>query len=329
MLYNTQNTVYKGGVNLVIKIYIDTNIFLNMYRSHMKKDIKTLMKLLRDNRSSLVTTSQTMDELSRNRRKIIEELKENLKQAKPQKNILPFTRILDSSDKYLKTNNAYREAIDSTLKELESIAQNKEKDPVHSAVLKIYTSPTILDSNESIFQRAYKRTLIGNPPSSDKYTVCDELIWETLLEYGAKQKNDLVLVSNDGTFHRDNEFLEEEYEKVSGGKLFVCRDIIDGFNIAGLEVPETALFSQQNIKWTNIISSALENLGGSASLNSLYDEVTDMMYFADYGSKHDNKEKESTIRGILQRFCGECESVYNGKVDLFRQVGDGVWELKK
>ena len=57
------------------------------------------MKLLRDNRSSLVTTSQTMDELSRNRRKIIEELKENLKQAKPQKNILPFTRILDSSDK--------------------------------------------------------------------------------------------------------------------------------------------------------------------------------------------------------------------------------------
>ena len=112
MLYNTQNTVYKGGVNLVIKIYIDTNIFLNMYRSHMKKDIKTLMKLLRDNRSSLVTTSQTMDELSRNRRKIIEELKENLKQAKPQKNILPFTRILDSSDKYLKTNNAYREAID-------------------------------------------------------------------------------------------------------------------------------------------------------------------------------------------------------------------------
>ena len=295
----------------------------------MKKDIKTLMKLLRDNRSSLITTSQTMDELSRNRRKVITELKENLKQVKPQKNILPFTRTLDSSDKYQKANNAYGDAIDSMLQELEFIAQNKEKDPVYSAVLKVYTSPTILESNESIFQCAHKRKLIGNPPSSDKYTVCDELIWETLLEHGRKQKNDLVLVSNDGTFHRDNEFLSAEYGKVSGGKLFVCSDIIDGFKIAEIEVPVTALFSQQNMKWTNIISSALENLGGSASLNSLYDEVTDMMYFADYGSKHNNKEKESTIRGILQRFCSECESVYNGKVDLFRQVSDGVWELRK
>ena len=109
----------------------------------------------------------------------------------------------------------------------------------------------------------------------------------------------------------------------------MCRDIIDGFKIAGMEVPATTLLSQQNMKLTNIISSELENLGGRASLNNLYDEVTDMMYFADYGSKSDNKEKESTIRGILQRFCSECESVYNGKVDLFRQVSGRVWELKK
>ena len=122
--------------------------------------------------------------------------------------------------------------------------------------------------------------------------------------------------------------MEEEYEKVSAESC-LCRDIIDGFKIAGMEVPATTLLSQQNMKLTNIISSELENLGGRASLNNLYDEVTDMMYFADYGSKSDNKEKESTIRGILQRFCSECESVYNGKVDLFRQVSGRVWELKK
>ena len=48
------------------KIFIDTNIFLDMYRANIQKDIKTIMQFLYQNKKYFITTEQSINEFLRN-----------------------------------------------------------------------------------------------------------------------------------------------------------------------------------------------------------------------------------------------------------------------
>ena len=49
------------------KIFIDTNIFLDMYRANLQSDISTLLGFIFKNKKYFITTEQSINEFTRNR----------------------------------------------------------------------------------------------------------------------------------------------------------------------------------------------------------------------------------------------------------------------
>lgn len=312
------------------KIFIDTNIFLDMYRANIQKDIKTIMQFLYQNKKYFITTEQSINEFLRNRRKVLNEALDDFKKKTNIDNgTTTFLRSLASFKKYDDSLKKFQEQKKSIIEEIKDKIENPQNDDVFSKFKKLCKADNVILLSDEIIDSAIRRKFAGNPPMSDKKTCCDEIIWESLLSHETEQKEDLIIVSNDGTFSDDGEFLCNEYKTKTGKDLTVCKEIIEAYRIVGVKPSKKTEQAEENLKWTDIIITALTNLGGEAALTDIYDEVSDILYYNDCRSKMQNKAKESTIRGVLQRFSSDCPSVYNGKKDLFHQISEGVWALRQ
>lgn len=312
------------------KIFIDTNIFLDMYRANIQKDIKTIMQFLYQNKKYFITTEQSINEFLRNRRKVLNEALDDFKKKKNIDNgTTTFLRSLASFKKYDDSLKKFQEQKKNIIEEIKDKIENPQNDDVFSKFKKLCKADNVILLSDEIIDSAIRRKFAGNPPMSDKKTCCDEIIWESLLSHETEQKEDLIIVSNDGTFSDDGEFLCNEYKTKTGKDLTVCKEIIEAYRIVGVKPSKKTEQAEENLKWTDIIITALTNLGGEAALTDIYDEVSDILYYNDCRSKMQNKAKESTIRGVLQRFSSDCPSVYNGKKDLFHQISEGVWALRQ
>lgn len=312
------------------KIFIDTNIFLDMYRANIQKDIKTIMQFLYQNKKYFITTEQSINEFLRNRRKVLNEALDDFKKKTNIDNgTTTFLRSLASFKKYDDSLKKFQEQKKNIIEEIKDKIENPQNDDVFSKFKKLCKADNVILLSDEIIDSAIRRKFAGNPPMSDKKTCCDEIIWESLLSHETEQKEELIIVSNDGTFSDDGEFLCNEYKTKTGKDLTVCKEIIEAYRIVGVKPSKKTEQAEENLKWTDIIITALTNLGGEAALTDIYDEVSDILYYNDCRSKMQNKAKESTIRGVLQRFSSDCPSVYNGKKDLFHQISEGVWALRQ
>lgn len=313
----------------MIKIFIDTNIVLDMYRKNLANDISILMNFIFANKKLFITTEQSINEFKRNRRSRLEEAYESFqKTSEISPHNSSLLRSFPSYDKYSAELKKYNEHREKLLSDIREIINNKNKDFIYSKFAKLCRPECVIKTIDATVDRALKRKAVGNPPTSDKYTVGDEVIWESLLEYGKEHKNDLTIVTNDKTFFRNFEFLSDEYASVAGGKLNVVESIVQAYKDAGVDTDMNTIYAEENLTWTNVIVTALSNLGGQAPLSDIYKEATDILYYGDCDNKLKNNAKEATIRGILQRFSSDSPGAYNGKKDLFKLVGDGIWALR-
>lgn len=310
------------------KIYIDTNVFLNMYRSNLSKDISTIMKFIKDNINVFITTEQTKNEFIRNRTKT---LKNTLEEFKKNSSISNYTtnyiRSLKSYSGFSRSLQNYCENRKRIIFELQELVENLEKDEVYKKFIGLCKPKYTISVSDEIVNLAYKRKLSGNPPTSEKYTCCDEIIWECLLDYGRINKNDIIIISADHTFSENILFLKSEYNKETGKQLFVFDDIVEAYISIGADVSVTVEEANDSLKWTEVIYNALINLGGQAGLKEIYEEAKEILYYNNMNKKLKNNAIESTIRGILQRFCSDSSS-YNGSKDLFKMVSEGVWAIR-
>ena len=312
------------------KIFIDTNMFLNLYRSNLKKDISTMLKLIYDNKKYFITTEQSINEFKRNRYSTIDGvLKEFRNKTQIDNGYSSFIRSLKSFGNYEKSIKKLLQDKKAVLDEIELMMYDKNNDAIYKKFVALCKPTSIISISDDIIRLAEIRKLSGNPPTSDKYTCGDEIIWESLLNYGRNNANDLVIVSKDGTYRKNEDFLVDEYRKIVGGNLEITDSISTAYTIIGVDISDEIKVAENNIKWADIIVAALDNLGGIAKLKEIYDEALDILCFNDSIFKSQNKEKESTIRGVLQRFSSDCPGAYNGSKDLFHQVGDGRWALRK
>ena len=314
--------------DITTNIYIDTNIFLEMYRANLKKDIVTIMNFIFQNKKHFVITEQTKNEFLRNRMGVLNStLAEFLNQTSISYGASSFLRSLSSFKSYKESLQKLESAKNSVKNEIETITNNPEKDQVYKKFMHL-CFPSIIKTTDAIVDSAHRRKLMGNPPTSDKYTCGDEIIWESLLSYERQKKNDLIIVTKDKTFSDNILFLSDEYFENTGKRLTVFDDLIRAYKSIGIECKNNVEQAADNLRWTDIIITALVNLGGQASLKEIYDEANDILLFRNCQSKLLNKAKESTIRGILQRFSSDTPTVYNGSKDLFHQVSDGIWALR-
>ncbi|WP_418754797.1 PIN domain-containing protein, partial [Eubacterium ventriosum] len=239
-----------------------------------------------------------------------------------------FLRSLSNFKNYEETLSKYSVQRQAMIDEIQDKIDDVDKDMIYTKFMKLCNPNCIISTTKEIIDLANRRKLSGNPPTSDKYTCGDEIIWESLLYYETERKEDLIIVSNDKTFAKNREFLVTEYKRKIEKKLMLCNNISDAYRLVGVTLSNDIIRAEENFTWTDIIVTALTNLGGEATLSEIYNEANDILYYNDCYSKLQNKAKESTIRGILQRFSSDFLNSYNGSKDLFHQISDGVWALR-
>lgn len=311
------------------KIFIDTNIFLDMYRANLQSDISTLLGFIFKNKKYFITTEQSINEFTRNRRSILEQALESFKKTSRVDRSFPsFLRSLSNFKNHEETLSKYSIQRQAMIDEIQDKIDDVDKDMIYTKFMKLCNPNCIISTTKEIIDLANHRKLSGNPPTSDKYTCGDEIIWESLLYYETERKEDLIIVSNDKTFAKNREFLVTEYKRKIEKKLMLCNNISDAYRLVGVTLSNDIIRAEENFTWTDIIVTALTNLGGEATLSEIYNEANDILYYNDCYSKLQNKAKESTIRGILQRFSSDFLNSYNGSKDLFHQISDGVWALR-
>ena len=311
------------------KIFIDTNIFLDMYRANLQSDISTLLGFIFKNKKYFITTEQSINEFTRNRRSILEQALESFKKTSRVDRSFPsFLRSLSNFKNYEETLSKYSIQRQAMIDEIQDKIDDVDKDMIYTKFMKLCNPNCIISTTKEIIDLANHRKLSGNPPTSDKYTCGDEIIWESLLYYETERKEDLIIVSNDKTFAKNREFLVTEYKRKIEKKLMLCNNISDAYRLVGVTLSNDIIRAEENFTCTDIIVTALTNLGGEATLSEIYNEANDILYYNDCYSKLQNKAKESTIRGILQRFSSDFLNSYNGSKDLFHQISDGVWALR-
>jgi hypothetical protein len=203
------------------KIYPDTNRFVDFYRTSSEKLI-VLDELLK-NKVNVVLTEQTITEFRRNRitalQILVRQFQETNDIGNPDKP--PLLRELLEYKELSKLLDKYKEKRKAVLSQLKQLIADEQKDPVAQKFLALATDAAVekLKLTNEVIERAYRRKLLGNPPCSpDKYTVGDEVIWEMLIE---NMKDDLIVVTEDHTFHDNLSLLGEEYRNRTGRKLLL------------------------------------------------------------------------------------------------------------
>ncbi|KAF2956232.1 PIN domain-containing protein [Marinitoga sp. 38H-ov] len=211
-----------------MRIFIDTNIFLDFYRS--SKEMISILQSLKQFKKYIVFPEQVYNEFKRNRVMILNNYIEELKKCKfPSINPIP---IIKEQEEYKEMQNI-KDLFNKTQNKLISFVDNMIKDPTMDSVLKeiedIYGSSEItkIYNTDEIINKARKRQLLGNPTKSykktDNLSVGDEIIWEALL---SSVDDDLVIVSRDNTYKYNYDFLSMDFNRATGKKLIVITDMI-------------------------------------------------------------------------------------------------------
>ncbi len=321
----------------MFKIFIDTNIFLDFYRYNKNDNISNLKDEFKKYFEYFINTKQSYDEFFRNREKTINEFIDTLKSQINPLYDGNFLSSLNGFEDYYENMKLANKSIKCMIDKCSELIFDFEKDPVYSLYL-LFCHNTY-DRTRDIIDRAIKRKYIGNPPTSNKNTCCDEIIWESILE---NCHDDLIIVTRDKTFNENYNFLKNEYNEKNGKKFLIVELISDAIRLLGddpsnnLEIIEKNILLEKEVleyevyheksNWVNIVYEALQSLGGVAYLSQIYDKVYNIIE-NDYPEKLTNKDIKATIRGILQRYCSDSTS-YNNKVDLFKKIKNGVWAIK-
>ena len=170
-----------------MRIFIDTNKYLDFYRAsdHSLSRLDTLVDLISKNKVEVIVPEQVYSEFLRDKEIVYQEfVKSNFIEIK-----IPG---------FLKGDKAiYR-----VNKSIEKIKLNYDKkffstkSKINQTFKKFFEAAGIVNETPEIVQRAYFRTLKGNPPRKGNRSFGDAIIWETLLEKFSDKE--LVIVSGDG-----------------------------------------------------------------------------------------------------------------------------------
>lgn len=319
------------------KIFIDTNIFLDFYRINSRDKINEVLGEIKKYKKYFINTEQSKDEFLRNREKTIDDFVKELEKQNysvfSNNFIATFSEYTSYAKGIQKANDLTKEMI-AKCKDLKAEVQS---DAIYEAYFEACNLGSFYERTDKIIDKAIKRKYVGNPPTSSKGTCCDEIIWETLLE---NCTDDLIIVSRDSTFHQNYNFLKNEYFKKKHRDLKVFHTISDAIRLNGevvsteLEEIETDMVVADEISkygvlqdgsnWVSIIYNAIASLGGEAKLKDIYQEATKIIS-KNYPEKMKNRDKEATMRGILQRFA----KADGNRYCFFKKLEPGMWAIIK
>ncbi len=212
-----------------IKIFIDTQIFLDFYRL---KEVNPLLQSLIQITDYILVTRQVVNEVYRNKAETACEILKDDTNKIQFKTILPDTLIAqalviapDIETKIAKIREKTK-SINSDLRQIQ-----KDLAAIYSKTLEDVSKGTdkvslelenifqkAIEHTEHQFNNAKRRKDLGNPPGKLKDPIGDELNWEQILDYSQREKCCIWIVARDKDFYAKsinsqvlaNPFLQKE-----------------------------------------------------------------------------------------------------------------------
>jgi len=207
-------------------IFVDTNIFLDFYRSQNEVHLHLLEKLKRI-KKQLIMTFQIEMEFNKNRQAVLHKAVSEMKWDGVRLNIPAF--LNDSGTK--KSIEKLSKAVQKKHQRLrDRIARHLSRpltDPVYKAFKQLQDSPTLkltIDSSEAkkIWRYAWRRYVSGCPPrKDDTVAIGDALNWEWILCCAKAEDKDVIIVTRDTDYGLPekelvNDWLQYEFRKRAG-----------------------------------------------------------------------------------------------------------------
>lgn len=212
-----------------MRILIDTNIFLDFYRSN--KTPVNIFSTLLENIDKFILTDQIIQEFERSRESVIKGIKqkfqlesklENFSSSYLQ-NLAAFKELIEIQKQYKAKQKEVSQSIDEILK-------NPSLDPIadyfKEFVNESLRSSIVYYTTDEIMRKAKIRKNIGNPPTSEKFSLGDEINWEIVLE---NIKEDIIIVGRDNTYANNLTFLQKDFHKRTG---YIISDLTESITYA-------------------------------------------------------------------------------------------------
>ncbi|TXR53197.1 PIN domain-containing protein [Reinekea thalattae] len=203
---------------LNVYAFIDTNIFLDFYRSQNESSLSLLSKL-ETVKEHIICTYQVEMEFRKNRQRAIID---NSKETKLNIDVrLPAVMEDSSLSSVLKrTKSDLEKRKKEHQKRIENIISNPGLyDPVHKSLDTIFQSPNThvltrdMKIRHQIKRLAWRRFVMGYPPRKTNDTsIGDALNWEWFIHCASELKGKFIIVSRDGdfgSFFNDKAFLND------------------------------------------------------------------------------------------------------------------------
>ena len=239
-------------------LFVDTNIFLNFYRSRREIGVK-LLERIESVSHLLIVTDQTEAEFLKNRQKVIWDALRDFKLPEIQ---ISFPGYLsDSKDAAAIRRSAerVRNGIKRLKERFAGLLNNPSKnDPVFRAVKKAMSKETALnlkyaakDTKEEVFVSALKRFQRGFPPrKADDSSMGDAINWEWVLRCGGNPSNDVLIVSQDGDYGYGgylNDWLAQEFKTITKRKAELLPTLSEALKRLDVKVTAAEEKEEQSI----------------------------------------------------------------------------------
>lgn len=209
-----------------MKIFIDTNIYLDFYRSN--KEGLRLLEELEGHFESIILTDQVILEFERNREKVIQSVQKVLEvESKIEDFKSSFLHDLEEFRGLINIQKTYKEKRSEINEIITAVLKDPSKDKIASFfknfVDESIRKKSILYADDEIIKLAQKRKLIGNPPGSEMFSLGDEINWETILKL---VREDTIIVSRDATYKDNFTFLSKDFRRSTGHSIVALTDKI-------------------------------------------------------------------------------------------------------
>ncbi|MDD3067154.1 MAG: PIN domain-containing protein [Candidatus Gracilibacteria bacterium] len=282
---------------LPINLFIDTNIFLDLY--HFSKDdlnqLDNLLLIIDTDRVKLFLTDQLISEFKRNRES---KIKISLKNLEEFKTYPPIPRICEeyAEAKEIREKGKNVEKLKNSLIKKIMGSMRKKEFKADKVIESIFSQDVIL-IDDKILEKAKRRILIGNPPGKNG-SHGDAINWECLLD-NVNYGQDLHLISvdrdycspiDDGKFSL---FLEEEWVAKKSSKIIYYRDLSSFFK---------ANFPKIKITGEDIKDAKIKRFAKSASFKEVRKNLGELQKIGDFSSKQiEDIVKASLSNGQITR----------------------------
>jgi hypothetical protein len=235
-----------------MKIFIDTNKFLDFYRDNSEKPV--ILNELLKHKEYLIFTKQSRIEFLRNRNQLLRNVIkaiDDIKYQSPGK--FPLIRDFEAFKKlgeYVKKINLVKEEI---IEKLNKFLEDQTTDHVLKGFLDLQNDLNTLDYTQDNISNAELRKKLGNPPTSnDKYSIGDELNWEVLLGLD----DNLIVVTRDKTFLENKILLATEYKDRTQKELYIEDSIAAALKL--IKITPTKEFIQEEQSLLSYPDSPIE-----------------------------------------------------------------------